>query len=86
MPMKKKSAGFLDLNMNSTWKFTRLKGGKKETLTAKRRRVLQDLLVFMEKKIGPPCKAFAPNCCVCEAWLAFAKIDSFFEGDATLDK
>lgn len=85
--MKKKNAGFLDINMNSTWKFTRLrKDKKKEVMVAKRLKVLQDLLVYTEKQIGPPCKAFAPGCCVCEVWLAFAKIDSFFERSAVLDK
>lgn len=73
---KKISAGFMDINMEPSWEYTRLFGDTKELLIMKRRRVLQELLNLMRKELGEPCRAYAVGCVVCESYLAFMQLDS----------
>ena len=77
--MKKSKPGFLDLSLEPSWEITRFSGDKKEKFIIRRKPIMQDLLKFLVKEVGPPCKAFNPSCIACDVWLSFAKIDSVLE-------
>ena len=77
---KKPILGFLDLNLHRVQEYKLLnKDGKWEKKTRRRRKELQALLELLLKECGKPCDKMIPSCVVCEVYLAFARIDQFFE-------
>ena len=69
--MKRKTTGFLDLDLVSP---------------KSRHPIMRELLKVMRKEVGNPCRTFGSRCASCEIWLAFHRLDMFFDSGCQTEK